>query len=350
MLSTEFQLAIECCRRRFAPGDDRLIARLSGTVDWHHFLALVRRHRVQALVWHSLGEAGVVPPASVADALSGDAALIAEQNLRAAVESSALLDAFGKAGIVLLFVKGLTVSKLAYGEAFLKMSQDIDVLVPSEAIAAAAAELVRLGYRLAIPAVAPQSVRFERWHARHKESVWRSPGGLTLELHSRLADSPQLIPGVGIGSPRQAVEVAPVIILPTLARDELFAYLCVHGASSAWFRLKWITDFAALIHGCPATEVERLYDRSQALGAGRAAAQALLLANRVYGTPAVPALARNGINRRLARTAWNQLLRDDEPTAVRFGTAAIHLSQLLLMPGLRFPLREMARQVAAVVR
>ena len=350
MLSTEFQLAIECCRRRFAPGDERLIAKLGGTVDWPRFLTLVRRHRVQALVWQSLAEAGGSTPAAVADALSADAALVAGQNLRAAVESAALLQAFGKAGIPLLFVKGLTVSKLAYGEAFLKMSQDIDVLVPSEAIAVAAVEVERLGYRLTIPAVAPQSAGFERWHARHKESVWRSPGGLTVELHSRLADSPALIPGVGIGSPRQEVEVAPGIALPTLARGELFAYLSVHGASSAWFRLKWITDFAALIHGCPAIEVERLYDRSQELGAGRAAAQALLLANRVYGTPAVPALARNGINRVLARTAWNQLLRDDEPTAVRFGTAAIHFSQLLLMPGLRFPLREMARQVAAVVR
>ena len=349
MLSTEFQLAIECCRRRFARGDERLIGELARTADWTRFLSLVRRHRVQALVWKSLAEAGATPPAAVADALSADAGLIAEHNLRAAVESAKLLDAFTIAAIPTLFVKGLTVSKLAYRDAFLKMSQDIDVLVPSAAIAVAAAELERLRYRLAIPA-APQSARFERWHARHKESVWRSPGGLNLELHGRLADSPALIPGVGIGSPRQEVEVAPRIVLPTLAREELFAYLCVHGASSAWFRLKWITDFAALIHGCPAAEVERLYDRSQQLGAGRAAAQALLLANRVYGTPAVPGLERNGFNRLLAATAWNQLLRDEEPTAVRLGTAAIHVSQLLLRSGLRFQLRELARQVAAAAR
>ena len=349
MPSTEFQLAVECCRRRFASGHDRLIAELGKRAAWLRFLQLARRHRVQALVWQSLSEVGVVPPAAVADALCADAGLITEHNLRSAVVSAKLLESFAKAGISLLFVKGLTVSKLAYGQAFLKMSQDIDVLVPGDAIAAAAAELKRLGYQLTIPAVPPQSARFEDWHAKRKESVWRSPDGLQLELHGRLADSRDLIPGIGLGSPRQHVEVAPGIVLPTLARDELFAYLCVHGASSAWFRLKWITDLAALLDDSPANEVERLYDRSQELGAGRAAAQALLLANRVYGTAAVPGLNRNRVHRWLAAAAWRQLQRENEPTDGRFGTATIHLTQLAMLPGVRFPLRELARQVADAV-
>ena len=352
MPSREFQLAVECCRRRFAPGDARpvtepdQVAELARLADWPGFLQLARRHRVQALAWQSLSEAGVVPPPGVADALCADAGLITEQNLRAAVDSATLLESFGQAGIPLLFVKGLTVSKLAYGHAFLKMSQDVDVLVPGEAIAAAAAELQRLGYRLEIPAVPPQSPRFRSWHARRKELVWRSPDGLQLELHGRLADSPDLIPGIGIGSPRQSVAVAPGIVLPTLARDELFAYLCVHGASSAWFRLKWITDLAAMLRSCTAQEVERLYDRSQQLGAGRAAAQALLLANRVYGTAAVPGLNRKTVHRWLAAAAWRQMLREKEPTGVFFGTATIHLTQIFLVPGLRSPLRELARQIA----
>ncbi len=347
MHSPEFQLAVQCCRRHFAPDNDRHIAELGKLTDWPRFLQFVRRHRVQALVWQSLSEGGVVPP-PVADALCADAGLITEQNLRAAVESARLLESFGKAGVPLLFVKGLTVSKLAYGHAFLKMSQDIDILVPGDRIAAAAAELQRLGYRLTVPAVPPQSQRFEAWHAKRKESVWRSPDGLQLELHSRLADSRDLIPGIGLGSPRQDVEVAPAIVLPTLARDELFAYLCVHGASSAWFRLKWITDLAALVHDCTGDEIRHLYDRSQQLGAGRAAAQALLLASRVYSTPALPGLDRQAVHRWLAAAAWKQMLRDDEPTSVRFGTATIHLTQLFLLPGIRFPLREFARQIADI--
>lgn len=346
MLSTGFQLAVHCCRQRFAPGSGHDIAELGKRADWPGFLQLVRRHRVQALVWQSLSETGVVPPPAIANALCADAGLITEHNLRAAVESARLLESFSKAAIPLLFVKGLTVSKLAYGQAFVKMSQDIDILVPAEAIAVASQELGRLGYTLASPAVPPQSTRFQGWHQWHKESSWRSPEGLHLELHSRLADSHDLIPDIGVRSPRQDVEVAPGITLPTLARDELFAYLCVHGASSAWFRLKWITDLAALLHGQPADEIDRLYGRSQQLGAGRAAAQALLLAHRVYGTPAVQGLDRQPVHRWLASAAWRQMLRDDEPTTGRFGTAAIHLTQLFLRPGIGFSLRELARQIA----
>ena len=72
-------------------------------------------------------------------------------------------------------------------------------------------------------------------------------GAISSRLHTRVADHPDLLSQVGIDSPIQIVTVAKHIALPTLARDELFAYLTVHGASSAWFRLKWITDLAALL-------------------------------------------------------------------------------------------------------
>ncbi|MEO8548088.1 MAG: nucleotidyltransferase family protein [Sphingomicrobium sp.] len=318
---------------------------------WDDLLQLSRRHRVQGLVWHALHGLAIAMPEATERALADDAAAVAEHNLRAAHQSALLLGAFTVAGIPVLFIKGLTLSKLAYGDPFLKMSRDVDVLVPGEAIPAAAAQLQGLGYRLVTPAVKSDSARFRRWHGKRKESVWRSPDGLHLELHSRLADSAELIGGIGVGSPRREVEVAPGIVLPTLAPDELFAYLCVHGASSAWFRLKWITDLAALLHGCPPKEIERLYERSRQLGAGRAAAQALLLAAWVYGTAASSELkrkiGRTRAHRWLADAAWRQMVRRDEPTHSRFGTAMIHLTQLPLLPGVRFPLRELVRQIAA---
>jgi hypothetical protein len=101
-----------------------------------------------------------------------------------------------------------------------------------------------------------------------------------------------LIPGIGLGSPRQDVEIARGVILPTLARDELFAYLCVHAATSAWFRLKWLADLAALLAGAGEAEIRRLYERSQALGAGRSAGASLLLCHGLLGTPVPPGLLR----------------------------------------------------------
>jgi hypothetical protein len=344
--TTEFRLLAECCRWNFAGGNDEEIRELAGKTDWPRFLQLCRRHRVQPLVQRCVRELPLPLPTEAAEALSRDAAAIAEHNLRAARQSALLLEAFKAAGIPLIFVKGLTLSKLAYGDPFVKMSQDIDLLVPGGSITQAADALEQLGFRLVVP---PRSTPLERWHRQRKESVWRSPNGLNLDLHSRLADSPRLIPMIGAGSPQQLVEIAPGIVLPTLAGDELFAYLCVHGASSAWFRLKWIADLAALLSPCSLAEIERLYERSQQLGAGRSAAQALLLASATFGTAAGSDLERRlavtRVHRRLANAAWGQLARDSEPTQVRLGTATIHLTQLLLQPGPGFKLRELARQV-----
>jgi len=131
----------------------------------------------------------------------------------------------------------------------------------------------------------------------------------------------------------------------------------VHGASSAWFRLKWITDLAALLHPKPAEEIARLYDRSQALGAGRAAGQALLLADACYGTlAAIPdlrhALAADGRTRWLYHIAMRQLAgrrEPVEPTARTGGTAAIHLSQFFLLGGPAFKASELVRQARAAL-
>ena len=348
--TTEFLLAVDCCRWNFADVSGAPIEKPAGNVDWERFLRLSRRHRVQGLVWNCLSRQALAIPQVIEQSLAADAAAIARTNLRAARQSALLLEAFAGAGIPLIFVKGLSLSKLAYGDPFVKMSQDIDVLVPADAVCASATELQRRDYRLEHPAAHAQSGSFERWHRRRKESVWRSPEGLNLELHSRLADSFELIPDIDVRSPRQDVEIAPGIVLPTLADDELFTYLCVHGASSAWFRLKWISDLAALLHDRSAEQIERLYDRSQQLRAGRSAAQALLLANRTYGTAEgsdiVRRLRLESRNRWLAATAWNQMLNEAEPTATRFGTGAIHLTQLLLLPGAGFKLRELVRQLA----
>ncbi len=349
----EFALAVECCRWAFAGGDKGAIDALAKAIDWKLFLAVVRRHRVEGLVWHSLARLAIALPEDLARILADDARRIAEHGLRCAGEMARLSRAFETARIPLLFIKGVTLGKLAYANPFLKMGWDIDLLIPDARVAAAAAALQRSGYRLGNPAVEPQSAAFKRWHRKRKESVWYNPDtNLHVELHSRLADNPRLIAQIGIDSPNQLVEVARGIVLPTLADDELFAYLCVHGASSAWFRLKWITDLAALLDRRDSSEIEALYRRSQRLGAGRAANQALLLSARLFGTPIGPALRGEleaaPANRWLLRIALAQMTGKaavSEPTAARLGTTMIHFNQFLLLPGWRFKASELARQL-----
>ena len=346
-VSAEFRLIVDCCRRAFEASDAPAPHPNRATIDWSRFAELARFHRVQGLVWHSLRSIDM--PDEIANSLSGDAREIAARNLRIAAEGRDLREAFERAEIPMVFVKGLTVGALAYSRPMLKMAWDIDLLVDPARVQDAGAELAARGYQRTIPAP-PADLR--EWHSGHKESVWARPDeSLYVELHTQLANNRRLIPGIGIDSPTQLVEIAPGIALPTLARDELFAYLCVHGCSSAWFRLKWISDLAGLIHGCSEAEIPRLYDRSQQLGAGRASGQALLLADRLFdslaGTGLEARLSADKSTRRLGEAAYSQLIEGREPTDSRFGTWRIHWTQLLLKPDLAFKLNEAARQISA---
>ncbi|HEX6377293.1 MAG TPA: nucleotidyltransferase family protein [Allosphingosinicella sp.] len=349
----EFQLVAACCRWPPSPARDEAVRIAAAAVDWTLVARIAARHRVEGLVWNALGQAGVAVPEEAGARLRAAAGQIARQNLALTAESLRLAGRLAEAGLRHLFVKGISLGALVYGSIGPKMGWDIDLLVPLDSVEPAAAVLEAAGYRLTLPAGPRARERLSRWHEHWKESVWETPdGGLTVELHTRLADNPMLLPDVGPFSPVRRVEVSKGRFLPTLQADELFAYLAVHGASSAWFRLKWIADVGALLGASPPAEIERLYRRSQALGAGRAAAQALLLCERLFGTPLPPALAAelggDRVNRWLLAIALRKLAgrtMTAELSQRRLGTATIHLMQLALLPGFRFKLAELRRQL-----
>ena len=346
MKSAEFRLALRACSTAFGgepAGAD------GGVIDWPRFVAICRRHRIQGLAHAGLPHLGMPVPTAEAEALAADAQAIAARNLTDLAASARILSAMDQADIPVLFIKGMSLATLAYPQPMLKMSWDVDILIAPEQLEAAGRTLEMLDYRHVVPRTG-----LRQWHDRRKESVWTN-GVTQVELHTRLADNESLIPAMTVRSPRQVVTLPGGVSLPTLAGDELFAYLCVHGASSAWFRLKWITDLAALLHGLPGEEVDRLFERSQGLVAGRSAGQALLLASQLFDTALSPKLRGGLQNDRavqrmltFARRQMSGALELGEPTRVRFGTVGIHVSQLFLLPGLRFKAAEALRQVGVL--
>lgn len=347
MKTAELGLVVEACKAAF--DRDAPIA-LPATTDWNSVIRLARFHRVQGLMWQSLSSlSGGIPDAAARD-LASDAQAIAAANLRIAVEAGGLRAALEGAGMRPLFLKGLIVAALAYPEPMLKAGWDIDVLVAPDDVLNAAAQLERRGYRRIVPSATADLIK---WHVHRKESVWGRPEEqLYVELHTRLMENPALIPAIGDNSPRREVEVMRGITLPALAPAEMFAHLCAHGAVGLWFRLKWITDLAALLHNTSPDELERLYHRSIELGGGRSAAQALLLADALYGTLAHSErlraeLSHERVNRWLLSQALKQLCaRSDpvEPTGRRFGTLPMHIAQLALQPGIKPKIAEILRQ------
>lgn len=356
LMAPEFALLVECCRLSFhAPGDTP--AELpTDAIDWRLFLALARRHRVEGLVARALQRLGPLAPEPAADTLNAAALKIAADNLANCTECARIDSAFASAGLARLFVKGVTLGELAYGNPLVKMGWDIDLLVAPGDIGQAAALLAGLGYAVIVPGRGYRAV--VSWHRTNKESVWRRKDGrYFVELHSRLADNRALLPAISASSPAQMVKVASGICLPTLARAELFAYLTVHGAASNWFRLKWAADLAGLVHGCTSDDLVDLAISARELGTGRCAEEALLVCASLFGGASQDACDKLASTRGngvlwLARNAKLQLYGPKslhEPTERRFGTVRMHAAHLLLGRQIGFAPTELSRKIVEQV-
>jgi hypothetical protein len=348
-LTAEFTLAAACCR---APGEarDAAVRSASADVDWGGFERMARRHRIEGLAHAALTSAGIVPRPATAEALRGAAGDIVRAGLEIAAETARLQGLFDAASIANLVLKGATLDILAWGRIGLKQAWDIDLLVAVEEAARARMILQREGYALEVPADgAPEA--FETWLAVAKEAVFRHPVlGHVVELHWRLADVASLLPGLSVGSPPQSVSLSPTRSLRTLADDELFAYLCVHGTSHAWSRLKWLADLGAMLARRGEADRERLYRRAIELQAGRCPVVALLLCERLLHLP-LPSGCASEIRAdrkaaRLVRVALGALTGGDgaEVVARPLASERILLSHFLFADGWRFRLAEWRRQ------
>ena len=346
--TAEFALMAACVVAAVDPARDTLDNVVTTNIDWWCFADLVERHRIGGIVWRALARSDIAIDTAAAALLADKARTIAGAALASVGECRRIDAAFAHAGITLLFAKGLVLGALAYGDPFAKMSADIDLYVSLDDVGRAAALLETLGYQCTTPSGASIE-RVVRWHRRRKESVWTASGraGTAIDLHSAFVDQPQLLGSLPSGASRR-VTIVGDLSLPTLSSNETFAYLCVHGASSAWFRLKWIADLYALHYRDPPPELARLYDQALVLGAGRAAGCALWLAAELFGLDLGTALRARiesvATHRWLAMIALRQLY-GGEPTARRLGTLSIHASQLLLLPGPRYKIAEAARQL-----
>jgi hypothetical protein len=351
-LSPEFRLAAACCRWPPSAERDQQVRDRARQIDWSRLLRIAQRQRVEGLVSDALRRAGVAHPASVAGALESASKEIARQNLLFAVESRRLDQLLTQAGVPHLFLKGATLDTLAYGSLALKRGRDIDVLVEPQAALRASELLAGAGYRRIIPGPEIGPERFEQWVALCKESSWRhATSGLIVELHTGLVDNPHLLGGIGLESSQQIVPVAPGIDLPTLGAEELYAYLCVHGATHAWSRLKWISDVGAFL-ARPRTDIERLHANCERIGAGRASAQALLLCAHLFGTVLPTELKQrlesDRVSRWLADIALGTMAGRYAATELDdtvLGTLSIHLSHFALGRGWRFKARELSSKL-----
>jgi len=294
----EFFIAVACSR--WPPSETRsncIRAAAKAPVDWERFLGIVERHRIWGLARQGLTQAGVALPAEIDRALNAKTWAVSRRNLAHAAETARLCWLFREAAIPAVFVKGVTLSVLAYGDIAIKHSRDIDILVSPARVLEARAVLERAGYALKypLPALTETQLALSLRHGKEWEFL-REVGELTTELHWTLTFNGSLMRDVDVSSPLAGVRVGDAEI-PTFRIEELFVYLCAHGAAQhSWSRMKWLADVAALLATIPSADIEALYRAAQRRGSGRCAAQALLLCERMLGVE-LPAALRAELRR-----------------------------------------------------
>jgi hypothetical protein len=278
----EFRLLAACCRwPPSQPGAAAIHEAAAEIRDWDSFLWLAKRHRVVGLVHEALALTGRSLPASTLNALAAAAQRIARRNLILGGETIRLQRALEDGNIPCLALKGAALAQLAYGSLRTKHARDVDLLVPPEQAEAALHILQDAGYALSYPAkhLSKAQSRAVFRYAREVQLVHRG-NNARVELQWRPTANPLLLKGLDAHAATQTVALGDAGVR-TLTRDDLFAYLCVHGAQHAWSRLKWLADFNA-VASANRYDILHLYRYAQYIGAGHCAGQALVLCNELF--------------------------------------------------------------------
>jgi Uncharacterised nucleotidyltransferase len=349
-LSPEFQLVAACAM--WPPSDRRteaIRAAAAAPLDWPRFVRVAKRHQVIGLVHEGLTRVRPDVPSELAGDVGAQAATLVRENLAIARESLRLQRLFDDANLQVLFVKGAALAMLAFGNLGLRSGQDIDLLVNDETLPAATALILRAGYSRFDPSPDISDTQLRLLTPLRKDLGFvHQATGLRIELHWRLFLNPHAMDATSITASSRLVPLAGAAGLRTLGEEDLFAYLCMHGALHWWNRLKWLADINALLASVPEASVERLFRAAESRGAGRAAAQALLLCRRLLGTalpaPLLAAIGKSLTVRWLEATAVNAMTAgqsEREPHEVRFGTTRGSLSTFLLSRGWRYRLAEL---------
>ncbi len=208
--------------------------------NWEILLGLANANGVLPLVYQSLHAIGTDMPDFFRDA----ALECAASARQLATDLEVLLDGLGEQGIEVLPLKGPALALALYGDATLRSSDDLDLLVRRDDFPRAEAFLLRQGF-LALGALSEHDRRFLR-------------GDLLVELHFELA-SPRYFPFRidGIWSRSRPVDFRgrPA---RAMSKEDLVLYLCCHGLKHGFSRLIWILDVARALRGWQHRDYESL--------------------------------------------------------------------------------------------
>ena len=253
--------------------------------EWRAALDLSTAHGVGPLLHRRLhGDAGLeCVPEGIRGRLEGERRETAIFTLRSCAEMRRIAAAFASAGIPVMPLKGLHLAECVYRDVSLRPMSDLDILVPPEHVAQAAAELRSLGY--GADADLGASVRRLLDDKCNVGFVHRE-SDLLVELHWSLDEPPgrhaAAVREIWRSAVRERIGDAEVLAMP---REFLLLHVCTHLAYNHGFgfSLRALCDVAELAQAREALDWEAVVDAAFRHGWVRPAAACLRLAHDHLG-------------------------------------------------------------------
>ncbi len=289
---------VACVRRYFQPSST--LPNVDG-LDWDSLLDLAYKHSVAPLLYATLQDADVTPPATFLDRLRGGVQQIARGNLMLTGELVRLLSLFEREGIEVLPLKGPTLDTALYGNLGLRTFADLDLLARRKDVLQLMRVIEADGYRLITTLHWPADSACFR--ARESELSFLNPAGLVIiDLHWRVL--PQYFPAsLSVDELWGKSHRIPLgrTKVPSLSPEHLLLYLCAHGTKHLWLRLGWVCDLARLLQVETAMDWDYILAEARQTSTLRMLALGFLLATELLGVE-LPPPARPVVNDRRART------------------------------------------------
>lgn len=244
-LGPEDRLCLLLARRRLSTEGERQVREiLDAPLRWDAVLERARAHDIVPLVYHHLVRDPQRPgmPEDVASALSEGYRINQLRSKLLAEELARLLRLLGENQAPVIPLKGVTLAAALYGDAALRVSADIDLLVPEGEAVRARRLLLSHGFESSVPGAFFLGYQFPQC-ADSSLLPARGGAGFPLDLRWRLrAHTPGDAEAVRDLWAESSVADYFGARARAMSAEWEFLYLAIHAASHGWQMLKSLVD------------------------------------------------------------------------------------------------------------
>jgi hypothetical protein len=299
MLTPEFKLLLSCSK--LYAGENELSADkviLHDNINEDLFIELIDRHAVAPLAYKKLKTV-----IGVSDQLMNGIKLRVQQNQLISLSAMSMIvrlqkkmDEFHIRG---LFLKGIPLAAMYYGDIALRESMDIDLWVERKGFSIISDYLSSLGYQsdLDLKKFNKTQINYKFKTDHHLIFSINKPGlPPVIELHWKIKDrfgAFTFNPETDFDSTAK-YEIAGISV-SVFNHIDNFLYLCTHGCEHAWYRLKWLFDLPQLM-SLVNYNWEDVQERAIELNCQDQLKLTFLLLKKLLGYEIPPPLRSDGIN------------------------------------------------------